>query len=57
MNTGGNANDGLMVVAPIVVLVIVTIYLAGGPTDAFEFLNDAVRTIVYHMDNVVRALL
>ena len=58
MDTGGRGNDGLMMVVPIGVSVIVLVMLAGGPTNALEFLNDTVRTIVYHAeDNPQRVVL
>ena len=55
MNTSGRGNDGLMVAAPIGVSVIVLVILAGGPTNALEFLNDTVRTIVYHARTLLSA--
>ena len=57
MNTGGHGNDGLMVMAPIAVAVIVLVILAGGPTNALEYANDAVRTIVYQVTTIVSAWL
>ena len=57
MNTGGHANDGLMVMAPIGVAVIVLVILAGGPANALEYVNDAVRSIVYHVTTTVSAWL
>jgi hypothetical protein len=55
MNTGGRGNDGLMTVVPIGVSVIVLVMLAGGPTNALEFLDDTVRTIVYHGRTILSA--
>ena len=57
MNTSGHGNDWLMMAVPLGVTVIVAVYFAGGPTHALEFVNDAVRTTVYHVDTFVRALL
>jgi hypothetical protein len=57
MNTSGHGNDWLMMTWPLGVTVIVAVYVAGGPTHALEFVNDVVRTTVYHLDAFVRALL
>ena len=57
MKTSGYGNDWLMMTVPLGVTVMVAVYFAGGPTHALEFVNDAVRTIAYHVDTFVRALL
>lgn len=57
MNTSGHGNDWLMMTVPLGVTLMVAVYFAGGPTNALVFVNDTVRTIVYHVDTFVRALL
>jgi hypothetical protein len=57
MNTSGHGNDWLMMAVPLGVTVIVAVYFAGGPTNALEFVNDAVRTIAYDVAAFVSALL
>jgi hypothetical protein len=55
MNTGGHGNDGLMIAVPIGVCAIVVVILAGGPANALEFVNDAVRDIVYDVTTLLSA--
>jgi len=56
MNTGGNGNDALMTVVPIIIAIVVGVILYGGPTNALEAANDLVREIVYHVMALVSAL-
>ena len=56
MGTAGHGNDGLMVVL-IGVSVFVLVILAGGPANALQFVNDAVRAIVYQVTTLVSAWL
>lgn len=55
MNTGGRGNDGLMVMMPIGVTVIVVVILAGGPANALTFVDDAVRALAYHATAMLSA--
>jgi hypothetical protein len=57
MNTGGRGNDGVMVLVPLVVGVVILVTLAGGPSNALQYVNDAVRTIVYQVTTLVSAWL
>jgi hypothetical protein len=57
MNTGGRGNEGLMVLVPIAVSAIILVILAGGPENALQFVNDAVRHIVYQVTTLVSAWL
>lgn len=56
MGTAGHDNDGLMVVL-IGVSVFVLVILAGGPAQSLQFVNDAVRAIVYQVTTLVSAWL
>ena len=57
MGTAGHGNDGMTTVALIGISVFVLVILAGGPANAFQFVNDAVRAIVYQVTTLVSAWL
>ena len=45
MQTGGHGNDGLMMLVPVGVAVVVAVILFGGPMNAVEAMNDIVRDV------------
>jgi hypothetical protein len=47
MNTAGHANDGIMVLVPLAVGVVIAIILFGGPREALDALNAFLREIVH----------
>jgi hypothetical protein len=49
MQTGGHGNDGLMMVVPIGVAVVVGVILLGGPANALEAINSMVRDLAYQV--------
>lgn len=57
MNTSGHGNDWLMMTVPLGVTVIVAVYIAGGPTNALEFVNNTVRIVVNQITTIVSAWL
>jgi hypothetical protein len=46
MRTSGKANDGVMALVPIAVLVLVATMLLGGPIGLFETLDQLVSQII-----------
>jgi hypothetical protein len=57
MDTSGGGNDWVMTVVPLGVMAIIAVYFAGGPTNALQFLDDTIRTIVYRAAEFVNAWL
>jgi hypothetical protein len=56
MRTNGYANDGLIILVPVGVLVAVFVILFGGPAEALSALNMTVHETARITVNVVRAL-
>jgi hypothetical protein len=57
MDTSGRGNDWVMTAVPFGVMAIIALYFTGGPTNALEFLDDTIRTMVYRMADFVSAWL
>ena len=57
MQTGGHSNDGLMILVPVGVSIVVGVILFGGPTNALEAVNNLVREIVYQAQTLASSLL
>jgi len=47
MNTGGDANDGLMVLAPIGIGMVIAVILLGGPAEALDAGNALLHELVH----------
>ena len=45
MQTSGHGNDGLMVLVPIGVAVVIGVILFGGPAEALQAVNEIVRQV------------
>jgi hypothetical protein len=45
MQTSGHGNDGLMVLVPVGVTVVIGVILFGGPAEALEAVNALVREV------------
>jgi len=56
MNTSGHGNDGLMILAPVGIAIVVGVILFGGPTNALEAMNNLVRDTVHQVMTLVSAL-
>jgi hypothetical protein len=57
MQTGGHGNDGLMMLVPVGVALVVCVILFGGPMDALEAMNNLVRDVAYGAMTLVSAWL
>ncbi len=55
MQTSGHGNDGLMILVPVGVAVVVGVILFGGPTNALEAINNIVRDVAYEAMTLVSA--
>ena len=53
MNTGGHANDGPMVLAPIGIGIVIAVILLGGPAEALDTANALLHEIVHKTVDLV----
>ena len=54
MRISGNGNDGLMMLVPVGMAVVVGVILFGGPANAVEAINEIVGGIVYDTTTMVK---
>ena len=55
MRTSGYGNDGLMILVPVGVSVIIGTVLLGGPTNALEAVNRVVGNVVHQIVALIGA--
>jgi hypothetical protein len=55
MQTSGNGNEGLMILVPVGVAVIIGVILFGGPANALEAVDSIVRGIAHDTMTMVSA--
>jgi len=47
MNAAGHANDGVMVLVPLGVAIVIGVILCGGPSEALDAANALLRELVH----------